>query len=113
LQGCDFSLSLPRVARGAQPWAESFNPIGIEKPDGANQNISRYSTENVEELRKTTANQEADLSAFGDDWTQVFFPGDSDGKEIGRTPLLGIPILERTIEATDATAFSMFSRRSA
>jgi hypothetical protein len=52
LQGCDFSLSLPRVARGAQPWAESFNPIGIEKPDGANQNISRYSTENVEEPKK-------------------------------------------------------------
>ena len=30
LQGCDFSLSSPRVARGAQPWAESFNPVRIE-----------------------------------------------------------------------------------
>ena len=32
LRGCDSSLSSPRVARGAQPWAESFNPVGIEKP---------------------------------------------------------------------------------
>jgi hypothetical protein len=32
LQGCDFFLFSPRVARGAQPWAEGFNPVGIEKP---------------------------------------------------------------------------------
>jgi hypothetical protein len=42
LQGCGFSLFSPRVARGpafaalrrgkSQPWAESFNPVGIEKP---------------------------------------------------------------------------------
>jgi hypothetical protein len=32
LQGCGFFLFSPRVARGAQPWAESFNPVGIEKP---------------------------------------------------------------------------------
>jgi hypothetical protein len=30
LQGCDFSLPSPRVARLALPWAESFNPVGIE-----------------------------------------------------------------------------------
>ena len=32
LQGCDFCLFSPRVARSSRPWAESFNPVGIEKP---------------------------------------------------------------------------------
>ena len=32
LQGCGFFLFSPRVARGAQPWAKSLNPVGIEKP---------------------------------------------------------------------------------
>ncbi len=32
LQGCDFSLGSPRVARSSQPWAECFNPVGIETP---------------------------------------------------------------------------------
>ena len=32
LQGCDFSRCSPRVARSSQPWAECFNPVGIEKP---------------------------------------------------------------------------------
>jgi hypothetical protein len=31
LQGCEFSGFLPRVARSSQPWAESFNPVGIGK----------------------------------------------------------------------------------
>ena len=30
-QGWDFSLFSPRVARSSQPWAESFNPVGIGK----------------------------------------------------------------------------------
>jgi hypothetical protein len=32
LQGCDFFLFSPRVARGAQPWAECSNAVRIEKP---------------------------------------------------------------------------------
>ncbi len=31
LQGCDFSRCSLRVARSSQPWAECFNPVGIEK----------------------------------------------------------------------------------
>ena len=34
LQGCDFFLFSPRVARGAQPWANRFNPVGIAKFKG-------------------------------------------------------------------------------
>jgi hypothetical protein len=49
LQGCDFFLFSPRVARGAQPWAECFNPVGIENPCRHPKHLSRYSTENVEE----------------------------------------------------------------
>jgi hypothetical protein len=30
-QGCDFSVFSPRVARASQPWAKSFNPVGIGK----------------------------------------------------------------------------------
>jgi hypothetical protein len=32
LQGWDFSLFSPKVARSSQPWPESFNPVGIAKP---------------------------------------------------------------------------------
>src|ERR1039458_4738534 len=49
LQGCDFSLSAPRVARSAQPGAESFNPFGIENQCRCPKHLSRYSNENVEE----------------------------------------------------------------
>ena len=49
MQGCDFSLSSPRVARSAQPGAESFNPFGIENQCRRPKHLSRYSTENVEE----------------------------------------------------------------
>jgi len=31
LQGCNFSVFSPRVARGAQPWAERCNPFGIDE----------------------------------------------------------------------------------
>jgi hypothetical protein len=34
-QGCDFHVFSPRVARSSQPWAESFNPIGIGKTQNA------------------------------------------------------------------------------
>jgi hypothetical protein len=49
LQGCDFFLFSPGVARGAPPWAECFNPVGIENPCRHPKHLSRYSTENVEE----------------------------------------------------------------
>jgi len=34
LQGCAFFDFLPRVARGAQPWAESSNRVAIAKTNG-------------------------------------------------------------------------------
>src|ERR1035441_6394258 len=56
LQGCDFSVFSPRVARCSQPWAESFNPVGIGKISRNLPLITWYSTENSEEpdLEKAT-----------------------------------------------------------
>ena len=52
LQGCDFSVFSPRVARCSQPWAESFNPVGIGKISRNLPLITWYSTENSEEPTK-------------------------------------------------------------
>ena len=55
-QGCDFSVFSPRVARSSQPWAESFNPVGIGKTNDDSFNITCHSTENSEEPRNTAIN---------------------------------------------------------
>lgn len=49
-QGCDFSLFSPRVARSSQHWAESSNPVGIEKPMVLPPDIFRCAAENAGEM---------------------------------------------------------------
>jgi hypothetical protein len=45
-QRCDFSRSLPRVARSSQPWAESGNPVGIVTNQANGFKSLPHSTEN-------------------------------------------------------------------
>jgi hypothetical protein len=41
-QGSDFPVFSPRVARSSQPWAESFNPVGIVFKNNAPQCPARH-----------------------------------------------------------------------
>ena len=54
LQGCGFSVFLPRVARSSQPWAEWFNPFGIGRTSSRTSIFVSYSTENSEEPRNVS-----------------------------------------------------------
>jgi hypothetical protein len=62
LQGFNFSLFSPRVARSSQPWAESCNPVGIGKTKDKATTAIWYSIENSEE---------PELEAFGVDTERV------------------------------------------
>ncbi len=48
VQGCDSSMISPKVARSSQPWAASFNPVGIVKTIDDSPNTACHSTENSE-----------------------------------------------------------------
>jgi hypothetical protein len=59
LQGCDFAVFSPRVARCSQPWAECFNPFGIAKANDKPPKMTRNSTENSEEPGNTATNADS------------------------------------------------------
>ncbi len=48
LQGFALAVCLPRVAHSSQPWAESFNPVGIGKTSGNLPDLTQHSTGNSE-----------------------------------------------------------------